>query len=216
MSTDVGFKKTAEAEHHYSTGMQRDNRVGKGALHWLPWDAVRLVSTIYEHGNKGRSNVNLRPNKDGKDRNWENGGDIDDFYQSALNHISAFLAGDRSEAHIPQAIWNLLNGLQMSIWVYLGYRSQEHNTLTDARHGWKPGDPYVSVLAPIEIERLKFFGVIPKDYEPAPSVNEPESQPEEPTPAPEPTPALKELMQEPAPTVVKKNIKKFEEGEDEL
>lgn len=156
---DVGFKKTAEAEHQYSTGMHRDNRQGKGALHWIPFDALWLVSTIYEQGNKGRSD---RENKDGKDRNWERGGDIDDFYQSALNHLTAYLAGDRSEPHIPQAIWNLLNGLQMSIWVYLGLRSESHNNLVNHRTG-KYGDPAPCPLAPVEIERLKFRGVIPKD-----------------------------------------------------
>jgi hypothetical protein len=160
---DVGFKKSAEAEHQYNTGMQRDNRIGKGALQWLPWDAVWLVSTIYEHGNRGRSK---NAAKDGNDRNWENGGDILDFLQSAMNHITAYIAGDRSEAHIPQAIWNLLNALQMSIWIYLGFRPKELNKLPDHRHLWKPGDEPPCPLSQIEIERLKFKGVIPKDYEP--------------------------------------------------
>jgi hypothetical protein len=154
---NVGFKKTAEAEHQYSTGMQRDNRVGKGALHWMPWQAVWLVSTIYEHGNKGRSK---NANKDGEDRNWENGGKIGDFIQSALNHITAYNFGDRSEAHIPQAIWNLLNALQISIWVYLGLRPKELNTLVD--HGQPYGAEPPCPLSQIEIDRLTFKGIIPK------------------------------------------------------
>ena len=65
---EVNFKKTAAAETQYSTGAQRDNRVGKGAFHWMPWDALFCVSRIYELGNKGRSKTG-----DGNDRNWENG-----------------------------------------------------------------------------------------------------------------------------------------------
>jgi len=152
---ETGFKKVSEADHHYSTGMQRDTREGKGGLHWMPWDAVWLVSTIYETGNKGRSKTG-----DGNDRNWENGGDILDFLQSALNHITAYIAGDRSEPHLPQAAWNLLNAIQISIWVYLGFRPKELNKLPNHRSPWKPGDEPPCPLSPVEVERLKFKGVI--------------------------------------------------------
>jgi hypothetical protein len=154
---DVGFKKTATGETQYGTGMHRDSRSGKGAFHWMPWDAVFLVSRIYEIGNKGRSQ---NANKDGNDRNWENGGPIGDFCQSALNHLTAYIAGDRSEAHLPQAVWNILNAIQMSIWVYLGFRPKELNTMADHRHPWKPGDEPPCPLSPQEIEWLKFKGIV--------------------------------------------------------
>jgi hypothetical protein len=157
MAQDVGFKKTAEAEVQYSTGAQRDSRTGKGAFHWMPWDALWLVSNIYEKGNKGRSKTG-----DGNDRNWENGMPLIDLLQSALNHITAHISGDRSEAHISQAIWNLLNYLQISIWVTLGFRPKSLNTLPNHRGDWKPGDEPAAPLSPIEIEWLQFKGVIPK------------------------------------------------------
>ena len=161
MAQDVGFKKTAEAETQYSTGAQRDNRVGKGAYHWLPWDAVWLVSNIYERGNKGRSKSG-----DGNDRNWENGMPLIDLLQSAMNHITAHISGDRSEPHISQAIWNLLNYLQISIWVTLGFRPKELNKLPNHRADWRPGDEPANPLSPQEIEWLQFKGVLPKPEEP--------------------------------------------------
>ena len=167
MAQDVGFKKTAEAEVQYSTGAQRDSRTGKGAFHWMPWDAVWLVSNIYEKGNKGRSKTG-----DGNDRNWENGMPLIDLLQSALNHITAHIAGDRSEAHISQAIWNLLNYLQISIWVTLGFRPKSLNTLPNHRGDWKPGDEPAPPLSPIEIDWLKFKGVIPNENQMKPGTQE--------------------------------------------
>ena len=155
---DVGFKKTAAAETQYSTGAQRDSRGGKGAFHWMPWDAVWLVSNIYERGNKGRSKTG-----DGNDRNWENGMPLIDLLQSAMNHITAHISGDRTEAHISQAIWNLLNYLQTSIWVILGFRPKELNKLPNHRADWRPGDEPPCPLSPQEIDWLKFKGVIPNE-----------------------------------------------------
>ncbi len=154
---NVNFKKTAAAETQYSTGAQRDSRSGKGAFHWMPWDALFCVSNIYELGNKGRSKTG-----DGNDRNWENGMPLIDFLHSAMNHITAHIAGDRSEPHISQAIWNLLNYLQTSIWVILGFRPKELNKLPDHRHAWLPGDEPPSPLSSQEISWLQFKGVLPK------------------------------------------------------
>jgi hypothetical protein len=85
-----------------------------------------------------------------------------DLLQSAMNHITAHIAGDRSEAHISQAIWNLLNYLQISIWVTLGFRPKELNKLPNHRADWKPGDEPANPLSPQEIEWLQFKGVLPK------------------------------------------------------
>lgn len=155
---NVGFKKTATAETQYNTGARRDNREGKGAFHWMPWDAIWLVSNIYEKGNKGRSETG-----DGNDRNWEHGMPLLDLLQSALNHITAHIAGDRSEPHISMAVWNLLNYLQTSIWVTLGFRSADLNKLPNHRINWKPGDDPASPLSSREIEWLTFKGVLPKE-----------------------------------------------------
>jgi hypothetical protein len=152
--TDVGFKKVANEEHDYGTGAHRDSRGGKGALHWIPFDSLFLVSRIYELGNKGRS-----ANGDGNDRNWEHGMPIIDLCQSALNHITAYISGDRSEPHLPQAAWNIINAIQMSIWVHLGFRPKSLNQLPNHRTNWKPGDESPCPLSSQEIEWLAFRGI---------------------------------------------------------
>lgn len=160
-ATDVNFKKISAQETDYGTGAHRDTRAGKGAFHWMPWDAVFLVSRIYELGNKGRSN---RPNKDGRDRNWENGMPIDELIQSAINHYTAYLDGDRSEAHLSQACWNGLNALAMSIWVYMGWRPKSlAEGLANHRAAWKPGDEPPCPLSPQEIEWLKVRNIVKKE-----------------------------------------------------
>lgn len=153
-AADVGFKKSAVAETLYEGGAQRDSRTGKGAPEWIPSQALALVSCIYEAGNKGRSKTG-----DGDDRNWENGMKIGDLLGSALRHIERYREGDRSEPHLPQAIWNLLNALQMGIWVSTGYRSPSFNNLADHINPWKPGDTPPPALSPREIEWLKLRGV---------------------------------------------------------
>ena len=165
---DVNFKKTAAGETQYEGGAQRDNRVGKGAMHWVPWDAFFCVTRIYELGNKGRSSWRGTEKVpmgqgDGHDRNWENGMPILDLCQSAINHITNYIAGDRSEPHLPMAAWNIINAIQMSIWVYLGFRPKSLNRLPNHRGPWKPGMESPCPLSPQEIEWLKFRGVIPKD-----------------------------------------------------
>lgn len=153
-NTNVGFKKINTEETVYATGAQRDARTGKGAFHWMPWDAVFLVSRIYEDGNIGRSK---NANKDGNDRNWENGMPISAFVQSAINHLTAYLAGDRSEPHLPQAAWNVINAIQTSIWVYMGWRPAELNTLINQR-GPRDLTP-VCPLSSKEIEWLRVKGI---------------------------------------------------------
>jgi hypothetical protein len=150
----VGFKKISVAETDYGTGAHRDSRRGKGALAWVPWDAMFLVSRIYEEGNIGRSKDGT-----GNDRNWENGMKIEDLVQSAMNHLTAYLAGDRNEPHLSQAAWNVINAIQTSIWVYMGWRPSALNQLPNHRGPWKPGDPSPTPLSHMEIEWLKIKGI---------------------------------------------------------
>jgi Domain of unknown function (DUF5664) len=151
--SNVGFKKIDTAETAYEGGAHRDKRRGKGALHWVPWDAMFLVSRIYEEGNIGRSDDGT-----GNDRNWENGMPLQDLVQSALNHLTAYLAGDRSEPHLPQAAWNTLNAIAMSIWVYMGWRPANLNRCVNQRGGY-PNDPPPCPLSQQEIDWLAVRGI---------------------------------------------------------
>lgn len=40
--------------------------------------------------------------------NWERGMPVHDLLNHALRHINCYLAGDRSEPHLPHAAWGLL------------------------------------------------------------------------------------------------------------
>lgn len=154
--------KTIGEERKFKGGASRDTSMGKGAPQWMPTVALFLVSRIYENGNIMRDKKN-GGDGNGDTRNWENGMPITELLGSAKRHIDRFLEGDRSEPHIPMAIWNLLNCLQMSIWVWLGFRDPEFNTLPDHIHNWKPGDPSPCPLSPTEIEWLKLRGIEKKE-----------------------------------------------------
>lgn len=151
---DTGFKRTSGQSTDYGTGATRDMRSMKGAPVEMPYDALYLVSRIYEDGNRGRGW-----------RNWEYGMPIADLLDSCQRHINQHIAGDRNERHLSQAGWNLLNAIQTSIWVMLGTRPAGLNNLPDHRHMWLPGDPNPCPLSQQEIDSLKFYGVFPKDYE---------------------------------------------------
>jgi len=165
---NVNFKKIGD-EVVFPSGAQRDARAGKGAFHWMPWDAVFLVSRIYETGNIGRSKDGT-----GDDRNWENGMPIQGFLQSAMNHITAYLAGDRSEAHLPQAAWNVINAIQTSIWVWAGWRPASLNRLVNHR-GPRSEEP-ACPLSPMEIEWLKVRNVVKEPEDDYSDVKTPQVQ----------------------------------------
>lgn len=52
--------------------------------------------------------------------NWERGMDVPDLLNHALRHIFQFLAGDRSEPHLPHAAWGLLAAIHSdTLWPHL-------------------------------------------------------------------------------------------------
>jgi len=54
------------------------------------------------------------------DFNWERGMPVHDLLNHALAHIYRFLAGDRSEPHLPHAAWNLLAAIHSAeLWPHL-------------------------------------------------------------------------------------------------
>lgn len=164
------FKKTG-GERKFLGGASRDMAVGKGAPQWMPTVALFLVSRIYENGNIQRDKLN-GGDGNGDTRNWENGMPVGELLGSAVRHITRFQEGDRTEPHIPMAIWNLLNALMVSIWVYLGFRDSSFNNLADHIHAWKPGDPAPCPLSQTEIDWLKVRGIVKEE----PKVNAANSQ----------------------------------------
>ena len=52
--------------------------------------------------------------------NWERGMDVPDLLNHALRHVFQFLAGDRSEPHLPHAAWGLLAAIHSeTLWPHL-------------------------------------------------------------------------------------------------
>lgn len=82
---------------------------------------------------------------------------IEDYLASAQRHIAKYIAGFRDEPHIPMAIWNLLCALQTAVWIRMGLRPKELNTLADHLTGKEMGE--IDPLSPQEIEWLKVWGI---------------------------------------------------------
>lgn len=91
------------------TGSKRDTRDGKGRFDLLPAGALKRLAQLYERG----------ANKYG-DRNWEKGQPLSRYLDSAMRHITDYLAGDREEDHIIAAAWNCLGFVQTEIWIAAG------------------------------------------------------------------------------------------------
>lgn len=54
------------------------------------------------------------------DWNWEKGMPVHDLLNHAIAHIYRFLAGDRSEAHLAHAAWNVLAAIHsLALWPHL-------------------------------------------------------------------------------------------------
>ena len=54
------------------------------------------------------------------DWNWEKGMPVHDLLNHALRHINLYLAGDRSEPHLPHAAWGLLAAIHSeALWPHL-------------------------------------------------------------------------------------------------
>lgn len=153
------FKKSGE-ERKFKGGAQRDAAIGKGAPQWMPRIALFLVSRIYENGNIQRDKLSGGTGN-GDTRNWENGMPIGELVGSAQRHLDEYQWGDRTQPHLSQAIWNLLNALMIAVWVYLGIRDPEFNNMADHIHPWKPGDQSPCPLSTQEIDWLAFKGIRP-------------------------------------------------------
>ncbi len=87
---------SGEREVNEETGMQRDTRRGKGRFDLIPPTVLKRLSRLYEEGAVKYDA-----------RNWEKGGSMSRFMDSAMRHQNDYREGWRDEDHIIQAIWNL-------------------------------------------------------------------------------------------------------------
>ncbi len=96
MAENWALKDSGKREE-MTTGSRRDTREGKGRFDLIPWDFLRELALLYEAGSVKYG-----------DRNWEKGQPLSRYYDSAQRHLNNFMAGDESEPHLIQAIWNII------------------------------------------------------------------------------------------------------------
>jgi hypothetical protein len=80
----------------FSTGAVRDMSAGKGRYDLIPYDALRRLALIYEHGAVKYG-----------EGNWMKGIPVSSFIDSAMRHLQKFSAGLEDEDHPAQAVWNI-------------------------------------------------------------------------------------------------------------
>jgi hypothetical protein len=81
----------------FDTGAKRTSDADYAAFHLLPFKSLELASMVLKKGEI----------KYGKD-NWKKGLPVDDTLNHAIRHIYLWLEGDRKEAHLANALCNLL------------------------------------------------------------------------------------------------------------
>ena len=123
---DRTLKDSGERQD-FGTGAVRDTQTGKGRYDLLPPTAIFAVARVFEEGAKKY-----------QDRNFEAGIPLSRFIDSALRHIFKHLEGQRDEAHIAQAAWNLFAYINTAIMIERGILSQELNDLPNHVDKEKP------------------------------------------------------------------------------
>lgn len=97
MDNKQDFKlKDSGQRQIFDTGAVRDSETGKGRFDLLP---TQLLFRLARHYERGAVKYD--------DRNWEKGMSISRCIDSALRHITKYIAGWNDEPHLDAAIWNL-------------------------------------------------------------------------------------------------------------
>jgi hypothetical protein len=88
--------KDSHKHREFSTGANRDSKIGKGRFDLVPPATLRALAIHYEKGARKYA-----------DRNWEKGIPIGEFIDSGLRHINQFLDGQDDENHLIAGLWNI-------------------------------------------------------------------------------------------------------------
>ena len=92
----------------FTTGMIREPNDGRGRYDLISPIMLRRLAILYERGAEKYTKKDETGNViSSGERNWEKGGKLSRFLNSAIRHIQQYLEGYRDEDHIIQAIWNL-------------------------------------------------------------------------------------------------------------
>jgi hypothetical protein len=80
----------------YPSGTVRDRRVGKGRFDLIEPEILFRLALRYEAGAVKYG-----------DRNWERGAPTSSYVDSAMRHLTKYLAGWQDEDHLAAVIWNV-------------------------------------------------------------------------------------------------------------
>lgn len=80
----------------YQTGAQRDIQRGKGRFDLIPAYSLKRLAVHFENG----------AIKYGEN-NWQKGMPLQQYLNSAIRHLYAYLAGSRDEDHLAAVAWNV-------------------------------------------------------------------------------------------------------------
>lgn len=89
--------KDSGQREEFDTGSRRDSRNGKGRYDLISPISIHRLALVCERGAAKYG-----------DRNWERGQPMPRYIDSALRHAFQYLAGDRSEDHLGQMMWNAM------------------------------------------------------------------------------------------------------------
>lgn len=117
---DSGHRKT------FATGSQRDAPDGKGRYDLVSPLALRRLALVLERGAAKYAA-----------RNWEKGQPMSQYLNSATRHIMQYIAGQRDEDHLGQAMWNLHSAVHTEEAIARGILPAELADLPD----YSPRDP---------------------------------------------------------------------------
>ena len=88
--------KDSGERREFETGAVRDMAAGKGRYDLVPYDPLRRLALIYEHGAVKYG-----------EHNWQKGIPVSSFIDSAMRHLQKFAADMTDEDHPAQAVWNI-------------------------------------------------------------------------------------------------------------
>ncbi len=142
---DAYLRDSGEREVNKETGMQRDTRTGKGRFDLIPPIFLRRLARLYE---EGAAKYN--------DRNWEKGGPLTRYMDSAMRHINDWREGCREEDHLIQATWNLAAIVHFEEMIERGLAPESFYDFPSYKRGEE------SDVEELEEKDFKVGGVVPR------------------------------------------------------
>ena len=90
------MKTKEEPLQTFQSGAKRSDRTGKGRYDLISPHGLKRLAIRYEEGCEQKG-----------ERNWEKGFPVSRCIDSAMRHLSQFMAGNREEDHLAAVAWQM-------------------------------------------------------------------------------------------------------------